>query len=202
MNKTLKKCLAIVMSVVSVFSFSAVSFASETGNISDELIINEITNVSDEWIEQEITEKQPNAEIASPRAFPEYGRGRWYLGNFTFTNTNRGQVMRLRGNEVRICVAFKKADSQSSNIDLKVNLNRYAYENDMDCYFLIQANRFFSRDDQPDENGYYYFEGPWQDISYINGELFSLYYDAVTAYGQTGTGAYRSADVHVWLDID
>lgn len=135
-------------------------------------------------------------------SYNSYGAGRWYLGHFTFTNYNRGKVMQINGSKMRVCVAFKKADSQPTNIDLKVNIDRYSVENGVGYYFNRQSNYFYNRNDAPDSDGYYYFVGDWLELGSESGKLFSLYYDAVTELGQAGTGGYRSADVHVWIDIE
>lgn len=122
-----------------------------------------------------------------------------YLGNFTFANVHRGGARIVNGNRMRVCVAFKKADSQSANIDLIVDVDRYYGDG---YYVTRQSTRFMSQNASPDDNGYHYLVGDWINVGADNGQPISLYYDVVTAYGQTGNGSYRAANVYVWIEVE
>lgn len=184
-KKFIRKLLSMMMAVAMLMSVMSVSaFAAE--------------------IQTSESEVQSVEDTAVTPRMSTYSRGRWYLGHFTFTDNNRGNAFILNGSKVRVCVAFKKAstDKQSSNIDLDLELHRISYSGGNEYYHLRWGDRFMSSKDTPDSDGYYYFVGDWYELGTETGKPFCLYYEALTALGQSSNGNARSADVHVWLDVE
>lgn len=181
--RNFKSILSLALAMLFFVLTGTTAFASET----------EISNSS-------INHSNVSTESVTPR-MNSYGRGRWYLGHFAFTGTNTGNGFFLNGNRVRMCVAFKKADSQASDVDLQVDLAKIEYENGKEYHHYRGGQYFMSANDDPDADGYVYFISDWIDISSEKGGAFLLKYKAFTAYYQNGTSP-RRADVHVWLDVE
>ena len=164
-----------------------------------------VLNIPTKKVEKKInvtTVEDSNTENSVTPRISSYGAGRWYLGHFAFTDTNTGNAFLLNGNRVRICVAFKKADSQSSDVDLQVDLAKIEYLDGKEYYHYRGGQRFMSANDDPDADGYVYFVSDWIDIdSSERGGAFVLKYEVFTAWYQSGTSP-RRADVHVWLDVE
>lgn len=126
-----------------------------------------------------------------------------YLGSFTFTNTNVGAKRSIYGDSVRFIVEFKKADTQPTDIDLEIRPMPLAYNEDGTEYWLyIGSERILSRGcEEMTSDGYHRHTTQWWDISQDRGRDFRIYYDAMTEFGKTGTGAYRKASVRIWMEV-
>lgn len=126
-----------------------------------------------------------------------------YLGAFTFTNTNVGAKRAIDGNSVRFIVEFKKADTQPTDIDLEIKLMPIAYNEDgSEIWMNLGSERILSRNcDEMTSDGFHRYTSTWWDISQDNHRDFRIYYDAMTEFGKTGTGAYRKASVRIWMEV-
>lgn len=125
-----------------------------------------------------------------------YGAGVYYLGQQTFTNTFYTPNFTVGGSKMRIKLAFKKADRANSDIDVDVYARRSVN---------LGGNYYHKRfckvndSDGKDANNYYYVEGNWQSID--SGQTYNIFLDACTALYETQPGYNRSADVHIWMEI-
>lgn len=125
-----------------------------------------------------------------------------YLGSFTFTNVNLGAARTINDRKFRFIVDFKKADSQPTDIDLEVSLRRIVYENGQEYYFDRGTERLRADYSPLTSDGYHHGITQWIEINSSElGKQFCIHYDAMTRYGDVGTGAYRSASVRIWMEI-
>lgn len=211
-KQSLWKALTTVMAIaimLTTIPFSAFAASvQEIEEVEEQMVENisvtpSYTSEVNVQMAEEVEEMELETTSVTPR-MSSYYTGRWYLGTFTFTDNNRGNAFVINGNKVRVCVAFKKAsiDKQSSNIDLEMQLDRITYSGSSEYYHTRWADRFMSSKDTPDADGYYYFVGDWVDVSRESGSAFCLYYEALTELGGSSNGNDRSANVHVWLDIE
>lgn len=125
-----------------------------------------------------------------------YTPGEYYLGHFTFQNTNTGAMRIYKANKMRLKIAWKKGESgNASDINLNVTVRP---ENSS---YLSKSIDFKPNmdSDGKDSNGYYYVISDWFSIT--NGATYRLIYDASTCDGGTGTGHYRKGDVHTWIEL-
>lgn len=121
------------------------------------------------------------------------GAGRHYLGHFKFTNTNTGLTRTYNGSRMRLCIAWKSADT-GGDVDLEVTVHN-------STGYTWKKYRCSEDSNGKDSDDYYYVIGPWMQINNWNRDRY-IYYDAVTREGYTAPGYYRSADVHTWVDIE
>lgn len=188
-SRSFKSILSFALVMILFVLAGTTAFASEAKAASPSTEQNNTATVENLTTENSVTPRMNS-----------YGTGRWYLGHFAFTDTNTGNAFILNGNRVRMCVAFKKADSQASDVDLQVDLARVEYVNGREYHHYRGGQYFMSANDEPDSDGYVYFVSDWIDISSESGCAFLLKYEVFTAYYQSGTSP-RRADVHVWLDV-
>ena len=128
-----------------------------------------------------------------------------YLGAFTFTNTNVGAKRVINADEVRFIVEFKKADTQPTDIDLEIRLHPIFYDEDGNEYWAAaEQERICSMYcTETTSDGYHKYTTGWFPIaSQFRGGEFRIYYDAMTEFGETGTGAYRKASVRIWMQTN
>lgn len=125
-----------------------------------------------------------------------YGSGVYYLGQKTFSNNYYTSNFTVGGSEMRIRLAFKKADGAASDVDVDVYSRRSV--NLGGKYFHHRFCKMHDKDGK-DGNGYYYVESGWQQVD--SGQVYNIFLDACTAYYEAQPGYNRSADVHIWLEI-
>lgn len=136
-----------------------------------------------------------NSGVATPAAYTVLGAGRHYLGTFTFKDTNTGLIRTYNGNRVRICIAWKSADA-GGDVDLIVKMHKVATGG----YWMTKFSCYEDTDGK-DADGYYYLVGDWMDINDYDRDRY-IFLDAVTREGYTAPGYLRSANVHIWVDIE
>lgn len=124
-----------------------------------------------------------------------YNPGEYYLGHFTFTNTNNGAMRIYRANKMRLKIAWKKGETFGSDINLTVAVSP---ENSAHLRHTEVFKPSMDSDGK-DADGYYYVVTDWFSIT--NGGTYRLLYDASTCDGGTGTGHYRKGDVHTWIEL-
>lgn len=123
------------------------------------------------------------------------GTGRWYLGNFQFSNIHYGASRTINGNRVKLSIAWKPADIPTSKVNLNVSFIRtWNSEHALDYTFAVANDT-----NGPDSDGYYYLETGWFTVNY--GSDYHIYYDAVTAPSYPKPGTVRQANVHTWIDV-
>lgn len=170
--------MASALIVTSIFSTSTVAFASSTENVEKE------TNAIVETGDTHVSEMSDSTQAAKSKL--QVGKGRSYLGHFTFYDQNRGLDRYYMGWNVRLCIAWKPADN-GGDIDLNVKF----FGKDMKFKCSEDA-------DGKDADGYYYVT---KEVGIIYGTHSSIIYDAVTREGWTPPGYLRSGDVHTWVDV-
>lgn len=116
------------------------------------------------------------------------GVGRWYLGHFSFYDENYGAYRTINGNSMRLCIAWKPIDGLDGSTQIFYQILQYHN-------VPVQQGRMYMFQDEPDADGYYYFELPW--VSIINGVDYRFFYRALT----DGSGTPRRVDCHVWIDV-
>lgn len=185
MKKLITTLMALTFMLTLIFSTSTVAFASSAENTEKEDVAKEtieVQRVSEDFIKKQISN---SSKVSS--ASTQISAGRSYLGNFTFTDTNLGLNRYYMGWHVRLCIAWKAADSGG---DIDLNTKFFGKEYKFKC----------SNDgDGKDGNGYYYIEAPEQSIIY--GDHSSIFYDALTREGWSAPGYLRSGNVHTWVDV-
>ena len=123
----------------------------------------------------------------SPRA--SFGPGDWYWGGVTFYDENGGSYKTINGNEVKIKVAFKAVDGQSSSYHLYLDFVEYG------------GRRVYSRDYNnwsvaPDGAGYYYYESGWLRVN--KGVDYRFLYGANS---ECACNDPRRLEVHIWIEV-
>ena len=128
-------------------------------------------------------------------AATSYNPGEYYLGHFTFTNSNIGAMRIYKANKMRLKIAWKKGEASASDINLTVDVTP---ENSSHKSYSVVFKPYMDTDGK-DSDGYYYVVTDWFPITY--GGTYRLIYDASTCDGGTGTGHYRQGDVHTWIEL-
>lgn len=194
-SKRITRLSAMILSIVLLSSNAITTFAADESNVQFTEVVSadkqaEITkNFNEEFLTDGENGIQPLAAVAT------LGTGRWYLGNFTFTDTNTGASRTINGKFVRMCIAWKAADHTWSNVDLNVSFIRtWNSYHAKDYTFSV-----YDDSDGRDSDGYFYVVSPWFEVN--PGSDYHMYYDAVTAPLNAKPGSLRSANVHTWLDI-
>jgi hypothetical protein len=124
------------------------------------------------------------------------GTGRWYLGDFEFTDTNTGASRTINGNRVKLSIAWKPADISWSNVNLVVSFIRT-----WNSEYALKNYTFDVYDDMDgrDPDGFFYIETDWFTVN--PGSDYHIFYDVVTAPLNYKPGSLRSAYVHTWIDV-
>lgn len=185
MTKKTKKISALLMALAltltSLLSTSSTAFAStlENANLSKTVKTTDINN------NISISNDKLSAPLRAASNL-RVEKGRTYLGHFTFHDKNTGLNRYYMGWHVRLCIAWKPADT-GGDIDLNVN-------------FFGKNMTFKCSEDSngPDSDGYYYVT---KELNTIYGDHSSIIYDAVTREGCNPPGYLRSGDVHTWVDV-
>ena len=131
-------------------------------------------------------------------AAPSYGPGEYYLGSFTFQDTNTGAKRTYNANQMRIKIAWKKGEWQPWASDINMSISVYRAYNGKSAFF----KKFTPQDDidgKKDSSGYYYAVSGWFTIN--KGSDYRIFYDASTVAGANGTGHYRKGNVHTWIEL-
>ena len=181
-SKVFRTIMAIILSITTVTSIGNPVFAAESNSTGTEMGSNK-SSVYNSY----------------------YTSGNSYtFPTFTFSNTNQGTAKTISGWRVRFRFYFKKADSQPTDIDLKILFRPHYYE-DGNTYFLpaILDMRILGVNCET-RDGYHYYQTDWLNLNSGNYSTrdYSIFYDACTEWGKTGTGAFRSATVKVEMDVD
>lgn len=127
----------------------------------------------------------------------EYGPGEWYLGQFTFQDSNAGARRTYNAEYMQIKIAWKPGEwgiTFPSDIDLYVGVQRIW---NGETPFQRRLTPADDTDGKKDANGYYYYVSPVFKIN--KGSDYRINYEAFTAAGQQGTGNNRYGDVHTWI---
>ena len=128
---------------------------------------------------------------------PSYGPGVYYLGNFSFQDQNNGAQRTYNARKMRIKIAWKKGEWQPWASDVNMTINVFRASNWKSAFYkkFTPAND----PDGKDGNGYYYVVSDWFTID--KGYNYRIGYDASTVAGAKGTGHYRKANVHTWIEL-
>lgn len=191
-SKMLRTVMDVILSITAMFSIHNPVFAADVSAQSH--------NASTEVQGVCKSDVLPASVAAS-----SYTSGHTYtFPTFTFTNTNQGSAKTISGFRVRFRFYFKKADSQPTDIDMKILFRPHYYENGNTIFLPSLLDKRILSSSCQTRDGYHYYQTDWINLnsgSYSTRD-YSLFYDACTEWGKTGTGAYRSATVKVEMDVD
>lgn len=162
--KYLKRFINVILTITLMFTLQVSAFAE----------VNEQTDFT-------LKSQSASNEV--------YGPGRWYFGEFSFYDFNRGYYHTFIGKRIRLCLAYKQPGENNYSADFAVWC--YSYDDG----FLWERS-LCAGQREPDENGFRYIVFDWTPIR--NGGDYRFEYQA---YG-CGTGEPRNATCHVWIDVE
>lgn len=171
-------CVAIASAMMCTLTVSA--FDSSNDEITTYTVSPSANSVN------EVT-FSPETQSASNQV---YGHGRWYMGEFTFHDYNNGYYHTYKGSRMRMCIAYRQEDDDFYSADMYVIC--YGYSDGFKFQRWICAGQ-----DEPDENGYRYYELDWFPI--LSGGDYRFEYQAYTC--QAGD-IPRTVSCHVWIDVE
>lgn len=180
--KSLKRFSCVVIASA-VMCTSTVSAFADSNDAFIASTVSAFDNSNDEFIASAETQSASNQV---------YGPGRWYMGQFSFTDYNIGRCYTINGNRLRICIAFKPIDGLADCVDMNLSCYRY------DGKKMQELNLCFLQD-EPDDDGYRYYVLDWVNVS--KGVDYYYRYSVWTC-GYGANYPNRKVDCHVWLDIE
>lgn len=171
LRRRINRALALVLCFTFLFSTNVLAAESTDGNVS----------------EVESLERQ-ESELSTTSTQSAYGPGTWYLGNFSFTDTNNGAYKTINGNRMRYIVEFKPIDGELT-CDLQVNCIQYGGKQ-------VGQLHCATYDDTKQPNGYYRFETGWFNV--VSGVDYRFTYWAyeIPLYSP------RRVNVSIWIQVE
>lgn len=203
MKGIFKKIVAIFLVLSMVMSVGAITaFASEVDKNTPDNLVEAVNTTLTDVSQLDTITTEDGRILYDVTPLVSTASSEIYLGSFTFTNVNVGAARRIDASQVRFIVDFKKADSQTTDIDLEISLRKLDYVDGLEVQYDRGTERLRADYCSLTSDGYHHGVTEWFTIpSYERGTMFCIYYDAMTQFGYTGTGAYRSASIRIWMEI-